>query len=110
MASNLFKNYNFRTGKLTVSKRERLHVLLPVCARKTEIVLLIKQCSVNGANGSRSVIVPHNNEIQLTAGKRKAFKFELVNCKTKFHSQILKLEVNPSQKTLEVNSSENGLQ
>lgn len=76
MASNLFKNYNFRTGKLTVSKRERLHVLLPVCARKTEIVLLIKQCSVNGANGSRSVIVPHNNEIQLTAGKRKAFKFE----------------------------------
>ena len=33
-----------------------------------------------------------------------------VNCKTKFHSQILKLEVNPSQKTLEVNSSEKGLQ
>lgn len=34
----------------------------------------------------------------------------LVNCKTKFHSQILKLEVNLSQKTLEVNSSEKGLQ
>ena len=37
-------------------------------------------------------------------------KISQVNCKTKFHSQILKLEVNPSQKTLEVNSSEKGLQ
>ena len=76
MASSLFKDYSFRTGKLTVTKGERLNILLPICAKKKDIVLLIRQCSINGVNGSESVITPRNNEIQLRAGKRKAFKFD----------------------------------
>lgn len=76
MASSLFMGYNFITGKLTVFKEERLNVLLPVGAKDNEIILLIKQCSIYGANGCESVIVPSNNEIRLAAGKRKTFKFE----------------------------------
>ncbi len=75
MASSLFKGYSFRAGKLTVTKGERLRVLLPLYAKKTDIVLLISQCSINGANGNESVIVPVNNEIHISAEKRKAFKF-----------------------------------